>query len=345
SSESESDGDGAMRDVLEREAESRSRRGPANQTRQHWHDPIAVAEPGKHGTRWQFKCKYCPTSVFLLHTQIYAHISHSVNTVPRTPGCKSFDEEKPQPALGNLATHMKKKHSDKLNETGATPTTAPPTKVLDLITNKVMGKFVEDGRLNPKIEPTQRGFTRLTTAWVVQEDQPFTAPEAPLLSMMFEYAGGRFTLPSDTTIRATCSQKLSLRLLPDHFIALTMDNASANDVMAETTGQLLGQRYNIGFHPENGRVRCVAHVVNLVAQKFLSVLSEAKDPDDEDYYTANKHLPTHYDVNTDPDVLAMENEDADGGSEEDADADEELTTEVHGTNVSPLKKVSHRTLS
>ncbi|KLO05091.1 hypothetical protein SCHPADRAFT_806561, partial [Schizopora paradoxa] len=44
SSETESDGETALRDVLDREASTQTRRGPANQTRRHWHEPIAVAE-------------------------------------------------------------------------------------------------------------------------------------------------------------------------------------------------------------------------------------------------------------------------------------------------------------
>ena len=59
-----------------------------------------------------------------------------------------------------------------------------------------------------------------------------------------------------------------------------MDNASTNDVLAHTLGILLLKRYKIHFSPENGQIRCLAHVVNLVqvVQKILHELFEADDP-------------------------------------------------------------------
>ena len=56
----------------------------------------------------------------------------------------------------------------------------------------------------------------------------------------------------------------------------------------------------IHFTQENGQIRCIAHVVNLVVQKFLSELFEADDPMLHDYYEEwNKHLPFHYDTESD----------------------------------------------
>ncbi len=75
-----------------------------------------------------------------------------------------------------------------------------------------------------------------------------------------------------------------------------MDNASTNDVLARTLARLLLKRYNIHFTPQNGQIRCLAHVVNLVVQKLLSELLGADDPALDDYYELWKHLPIHFDV-------------------------------------------------
>ena len=75
-----------------------------------------------------------------------------------------------------------------------------------------------------------------------------------------------------------------------YFISLTMDNASPNDVLARTLRVLLLKRYGIHFTPENGQIRCLAHVVNLIVQKILHELFEADDPALQDYYELfNKH--------------------------------------------------------
>ncbi|KZT64307.1 hypothetical protein DAEQUDRAFT_678786 [Daedalea quercina L-15889] len=54
------------------------------------------------------------------------------------------------------------------------------------------------------------------------------------------------------------------------------------------------QRYGIHFAPENGQIRCLAHVVNLVVQKILASLIDADDPDVNDWYLLHKFLPFHY---------------------------------------------------
>src|ERR1700691_1753097 len=94
-----------------------------------------------------------------------------------------------------------------------------------------------------------------------------------------------------------------------------MDNASSCDVLARTVGGILLSRYNLGFHEANGRIRCLAHVVNLVVQKILSYLGDADDPDEEDYFLPNKHLPFHYDAEQDVDVRDMEGEEYDEDDE------------------------------
>ncbi|KAI0363170.1 hypothetical protein BV20DRAFT_930129, partial [Pilatotrama ljubarskyi] len=57
------------------------------------------------------------------------------------------------------------------------------------------------------------------------------------------------------------------------------------------------------------RIRCIAHVVNLVVQKILSELFEADDPALADYYELwNKHLPFHYDAEADDENCQFQKE-------------------------------------
>lgn len=92
---------------------------------------------------------------------------------------------------------------------------------------------------------------------------------------------------------------------------MVLDNASPNDVLVRTLGTLMLQRYGIPFHPENGQIRCLAHVVNLIVQRILKEILEVNDnPEDNDYFLLNKHLPIHYNPEYDEDVTAMEGRDA-----------------------------------
>jgi hypothetical protein len=112
-----------------------------------------------------------------------------------------------------------------------------------------------------------------------------------------------------------------------YFLALCMDNASVCDVLARSAGVLLLQKYGLQFHPQNARIRCMAHVVNLIVQAILAELNEANDPEQDDYYIPNKHIPFHYDPDDDEEVQQMENEEAeeDGGE----DDDEEFVELLH----------------
>lgn len=110
----------------------------------------------------------------------------------------------------------------------------------------------------------------------------------------------------------------SLAIKRQYFIALTMDNASANTVLARTLSGLLMERYGIHFSPENGQIRCLAHVVNLVVQQILSALINADDPTVNDWYLLHKFLPFHYDVEGDEELRALEDDEM-------AETDEKLT--------------------
>jgi hypothetical protein len=133
-----------------------------------------------------------------------------------------------------------------------------------------------------------------------------------------------------------------------------MDNASVCDVLARAAGVMLLQKYGLNFHAQNARIRCMAHVVNLIVQALLAALNEADDPEKDDYYIPNKHLPFHYDLDDDDEVQEME---AEGNKPDDEDEEfeellnvpdlenEELDNEVTAkvVNLSEVKKVSSPT--
>ena len=60
-----------------------------------------------------------------------------------------------------------------------------------------------------------------------------------------------------------------------------MDNASVFDVLVRAAGIMLLKKYGLQFHPQNARIRCLAHVVNLIVQYLLASLNEAEDPETE----------------------------------------------------------------
>ena len=102
----------------------------------------------------------------------------------------------------------------------------------------------------------------------------------------------------------------------------------------------------MGFHEENGCIRCPAHVVNLVVQKILSSLGDADDPKKEDYFLPNKHLPIHYDADQDADVREMEDEEYNDDEDEDIEAwelpdDIDDVLEDSVGNLPPVTKVSY----
>ena len=133
-----------------------------------------------------------------------------------------------------------------------------------------------------------------------------------------------------------------------------MDNASVCDVLARAAGVMLLQKYGLNFHTQNARIRCMAHVVNLIVQALLAALNEADDPEKDDYYIPNKHLPFHYNPDDDNEVQEIEAEgnkpdDEDGEFEEllnmpdleNEELDNEVTAKV--VNLSEVKKVSSPT--
>ncbi|KAF7375808.1 Dimer-Tnp-hAT domain-containing protein [Mycena sanguinolenta] len=64
-----------------------------------------------------------------------------------------------------------------------------------------------------------------------------------------------------------------------YLFAVALDNASPNDVLLQALSRLLMRKFDIQFVPANSQIRCLAHVVNLVVQKFLAALDDAEDPE------------------------------------------------------------------
>ncbi len=87
-----------------------------------------------------------------------------------------------------------------------------------------------------------------------------------------------------------------------------MDNASSCDTLARVLGLLLFERYNIHFTFQNNRIRCLAHVVNLVVQAILNNLDEADDPEIVDDFMKHRDLPIHYEMEQDDVLREMEAE-------------------------------------
>lgn len=99
---------------------------------------------------------------------------------PRTDGVKEWHKELKPPFLGNLASHLKDKHSEALARLAEASAAADKVDDPDLNTHdsqgsksthgfnlansKIMQDFLKDGSLNPKKDPTQRGFLRLFAA-------------------------------------------------------------------------------------------------------------------------------------------------------------------------------------
>ncbi|KAJ3793687.1 hypothetical protein GGU11DRAFT_691287 [Lentinula aff. detonsa] len=294
SSEEESNGQSALRKIEEVE---RVQRGPKSNTRDFWTERL-VTEKGK--LRWEFKCKCCVHKV-------------TVRRFPATAGCNSFDEECPKPNLSNLTTHLNQVHPDRNNTESPSQDPAEPQTAFEEASAAFLQRYIDQGKLNPEIEATQKGFLQMFSAWVFEDGLPFTTGKSKGLRRLFEYLKIKFALPTDTTVRLTLCNSWSLVTYSDfrliiYFLAIVMDNASACDTLAETLGKLLFDRYGIHFHPENNRIRCLAHIVNLIVQAILKALDEVDSSDDIDYFLLHKDLPMHYDEDEDEELKEMESE-------------------------------------
>ena len=130
-------------------------------------------------------------------------LSCRTRTVERSKGCDNFDEERPLPRLGNLATHIRIDHPNEWRGDGNAQqaSTTPIDQGYTAASTKLMEDYLAEGKLNPKTYPTKAGFLRHFAAWLIEEDLPFTTGEAPGLHRLFKYLEITYQLPSDTTVR------------------------------------------------------------------------------------------------------------------------------------------------
>ncbi|KDR65759.1 hypothetical protein GALMADRAFT_1362644 [Galerina marginata CBS 339.88] len=294
-----------------------TKKGPTNTSRTHFKAPVPVSVNNKR--RWEFQCRHCLTSLLFKRT------------VDREA---EFEDEPSQPALGNLATHLKTKHSNIDLKVPPPTTVKGELRGISAASAKIMEGFLKDGALNPALKQSQKGFNSI--------------------KRLFKYLETHFMLPTDTTVRNPLARiytelhetvKTELKehegefaakamakalsdmgvlekiritfyfpktfVLPNIYLkAITIDNAKTNDILIHTLSHLLVQKYDIQFVPGNAHIHCLAHMVNLVIQKILSVLDEADNPDDNDYFEQfMKNLPIHYDPDKDEALKEFEDKD------------------------------------
>jgi len=206
----ESDGTSALKRVKDQEDTAGSRRGPTNSSMKHFHEPIPTVEQKSGAKRWEFQCRYCTWCVAISwpfqrsNPRLKSHtIPSSVRTFTRTIEGDNitFDDEPILPKLNNLATHYnecKKKDDSMKVEEDQEPLSAQMNLKRSA---ELMAEYLKAGDLNPAVIPTQAGFLRLFSAWILDESLPWTTGEAPALQALFQYLKVKFILPTDTTVR------------------------------------------------------------------------------------------------------------------------------------------------
>ncbi len=118
----------------------------------------------------------------------------------------AFEDEPTQPPLGNLATHLKKKHASLDPTVPSSETVKGELHGISAASGKIMEDFLKNGALNPALERTQKGFYSVFASWILEDDLPFTTGETPGIKRLFMYLQSRFMLPTDTTVRNTLAR-------------------------------------------------------------------------------------------------------------------------------------------
>lgn len=122
-----------------------------------------------------------------------------------------------------------------------------------------------------------------------------------------------------------------------------MDNASTNNVLAQTLSHWLISKFDVQFIPENGYIHCLAHVINLIVQELLSKLGEVENPNTVDYYKTDQTAPLHYKAPDDEFCEEDEREvESDDTEENDKDREDSELMEMLGNGgfaMSAMKKV------
>jgi hypothetical protein len=123
-------------------------------------------------------------------------------TVQRTVSEKhAFEDEHPQPALGNLATHLKKHPKVDLSVKPPAGEVKGELRGISAASSKIMEDYLKEGKLNPALVRTQQGFYSVFAARILEDDLPFTTGETSGIKRLFQYLESRFLLPTDTTVR------------------------------------------------------------------------------------------------------------------------------------------------
>ena len=128
--------------------------------------------------------------------------------MPKSAKAKNFEDERPRPHIGNLASHIKSKHPVQY-ETGQALMNANLEAGLEAETISVpytggysassVAKFAEYIANADKSVRDQKGFYMVFAAWVVEADLPWTTGETPGIKHVFDYLGSKFALLTDTT--------------------------------------------------------------------------------------------------------------------------------------------------
>ncbi|KAK7001674.1 hypothetical protein R3P38DRAFT_3368049 [Favolaschia claudopus] len=174
-------------DESEDEARPSGKRGPTTDTRLHYSSPTAITLNGEK--RWAFNC---------LHKDC-----QKVVTFKRTVAKNQlFTDERPAPNVGNLATHLKR-HPDE-----PVPSKSEPGVFHNVSAGsaKIMAEYLAEGKLNPAINSTQKNFYKIMSAWIIEDDLPFTTGQTPGIQRLFAFLQTRYMLPSDTTVRNTLAE-------------------------------------------------------------------------------------------------------------------------------------------
>ena len=95
-----------------------------------------------------------------------------------------------------------------------------------------------------------------------------------------------------------------------------MDNRSPNDVMARTLSHLLWARYHLDYDGSEHCIRCMGHVINLVAQAMLFAIEEAEDPEVNDYFEIHKFEPIHLNDKLAETLYGVLDKESEAGSDE-----------------------------
>ena len=91
---------------------------------------------------------------------------YRVCTIKRNPTCTTFEDEKPQPKISNLGTHIKDDHPAQweygtVSEPTANPSTKPQDHEYTRASTKIMADCLKEGSINPHKDPTERPFETL----------------------------------------------------------------------------------------------------------------------------------------------------------------------------------------